>query len=180
MDNNLNNHFLLPFPYLIFNTVTKIQNNLLVTTTINLHLILHFFYNNTIFLTKQCVDIIVYDNISYSTFKRYSVIYITRSITYNSLVYITTQLSDIQPLFSISQIYRNSRWIERELCEMFGIIVYNNNDLRRIILDYGFKGHPLRKDFPLTGFLEIAYDHEIQQIKYTNVELTQEYRNFYI
>jgi len=181
LDNNTtlkNIEFLLP--KLVSFNITKI-NNILVTCRVNdLLCIIQFFYNNTLTLYKQCVDIVMYDNISYSTIKRYTVVYIIRSIVFNSTLTIYTQLADLQSLNSVITIYRNSKWLERELSEIYGIFVYNNPELRRLLLDYGFKGHPLRKDFPLTGYTELVYDTQIQQIIYTNVELTQEYRNIYI
>jgi NADH-quinone oxidoreductase subunit C len=79
---------------------------------------------------------------------------------------------------SITPLFKSAYWIEREIWDLYGIFFNNHSDLRRILTDYGFKGHPLRKDFPLTGFNECVYDDFFDSVKYKEVSLTQEYRNF--
>lgn len=79
---------------------------------------------------------------------------------------------------SLNNIYKSSNWLEREVWDMYGIIFWGNKDLRRILTDYGFKGHPLRKDFPLVGFLEIMFDLSSKTLKYTKLELSQEFRKY--
>ena len=84
--------------------------------------------------------------------------------------------NDVIP--SISKLYFSALWAERELWDMFGIYVEGHPDLRRILTDYGFQGHPLRKDFPLTGFDEVSYETESRRVVYNKVKLTQDYRDF--
>lgn len=81
-------------------------------------------------------------------------------------------------MFTITNIFKNALWQEREVWDMFGIVFFQNKDLRRILTDYGFEGFPLRKDFPLTGYLEVRFDDEKASLVYEPVELTQEYRFF--
>lgn len=79
---------------------------------------------------------------------------------------------------SVISYYKNSGWLERELWDLFGLFLVGNVDLRRILTDYGFNGYPLRKDFPLSGFVELQYDEEIMALRYVPVELSQDYRSF--
>jgi NADH-quinone oxidoreductase subunit C len=82
------------------------------------------------------------------------------------------------PVASVSGVFSSAIWLEREAWDMFGIFFANHPDLRRILTDYGFEGHPLRKDFPLTGFKEVRYDEEQKRVVYEPVKLTQEFRRF--
>ena len=79
---------------------------------------------------------------------------------------------------SIVDLFPSAGWYEREVYDLFGVIFSGNTDLRRLLTDYGFKGHPLRKDFPLTGYVEVRYDEEQKRVIYEPVKLTQEFRNF--
>ncbi len=83
-----------------------------------------------------------------------------------------------KPVQSVMQLYNSANWLEREAWDMFGIFFKEHQDLRRILTDYGFEGYPLRKDFPLTGYLQFRYDDEAQTVVSEPVELTQEYRNY--
>lgn len=109
---------------------------------------------------------------------RFEVIYHFLSIHYNSRINLTVFVQDAQPLPSLNDIYPNSNWLEREVWDMFGVFFTNHKDLRRILTDYGFKGHPLRKDFPLTGYTETLYNDFFKNIEYQEVSLSQAYRNF--
>jgi len=100
------------------------------------------------------------------------------SVEYNFRIAINICFSLTNFVPSLSQAYINSNWSEREIRDMFGIYFVNNSDLRRLLTDYGFEGFPLRKDFPLTGYFEVRYDDERQQILYEPVQLTQEFRVF--
>lgn len=108
---------------------------------------------------------------------RISLIYVLLSIKYNQRINIFLKPQKIQ-IRSITQIFKNASWFEREAWDMFGILFKNNNDLRRILTDYGFTGHPLRKDFPLTGFYELFFNDSLKIIKSSPVSLAQEYRKF--
>lgn len=91
---------------------------------------------------------------------------------------ISTQTSELMPIPSISSIFLAASWSEREVWDLFGIFFSNHQDLRRILTDYGFQGHPFRKDFPLTGYLELRYDSNKQRVVYEPVQLAQEFRLF--
>ena len=88
---------------------------------------------------------------------------------------LTNELTPIQSLVSL---YKGSGWAEREIWDLFGVLFLNNPDLRRILTDYGFEGYPLRKDFPLTGFIEVRYDDEKKAVVYESLEVSQEFRMF--
>ncbi|CAB4055136.1 NDUFS3 [Lepeophtheirus salmonis] len=97
---------------------------------------------------------------------------------YNSRIRVKTYTDELTPIDSIVEIHKAANWYEREVWDMFGVYFSNHPDLRRILTDYGFEGHPLRKDFPLTGFYELRYDMEHQRVVQEPVELAQEYRKF--
>lgn len=110
--------------------------------------------------------------------ERFELSYNFLSVRYNSRVRIKIRTNETSPVQSIISIYRTSGWFEREIWDMFGIFFENHPDLRRLLTDYGFQGHPLRKDFPLTGYTELRYDDEQKRIISEPIRLTQEYRNF--
>lgn len=110
---------------------------------------------------------------------RFELFYNLLSITFNSRITVITSIKEQDSIESIQDIYKVASWFERELWDMFGIFFSNHTDLRRILTDYGFKGHPLRKDFPLTGFIEVRYFHIEKRILVEEVSLTQDYRTFY-
>ena len=110
--------------------------------------------------------------------KRFDVVYNLLSITQNLRVRVKLQTDAETPVPSAADIFPAAGWFERETWDMYGVLFAGNKDLRRIITDYGFDGHPLRKDFPLTGFVELRYDEEQKQVVYSPVKLTQAYRSF--
>ncbi|RNA02250.1 NADH dehydrogenase [ubiquinone] iron-sulfur mitochondrial, partial [Brachionus plicatilis] len=89
-----------------------------------------------------------------------------------------TYTDELTPIDSITGVFEGANWFEREVWDMFGVFFSNHPDLRRILTDYGFAGHPFRKDFPLTGFVEVRYDDEVKRVVTEPLELTQEYRKF--
>uniref|UniRef100_C1C1X1 NADH dehydrogenase [ubiquinone] iron-sulfur protein 3, mitochondrial n=1 Tax=Caligus clemensi TaxID=344056 RepID=C1C1X1_CALCM len=109
---------------------------------------------------------------------RFEIIYNLLSLRFNSRVRVKTYTDELSPIDSIEDIHKAANWYEREVWDMYGVYFSNHPDLRRILTDYGFEGHPLRKDFPLTGFYELRYDMEHQRIVQEPVELAQEYRKF--
>ena len=109
---------------------------------------------------------------------RFEVVYNLLSVRYNSRVRVKTYTDELTPVDSICDIYEGANWFEREVWDMYGVFFSNHPDLRRILTDYGFAGHPLRKDFPLTGFVEVRYDDEVKRVVCEPLELTQEYRKF--
>ena len=109
---------------------------------------------------------------------RFCVVYDLLSLKYNFRVRIKLFLSEITPVFSCVNIFINANWWEREIWDMFGIYFEEHPDLRRILTDYGFEGYPLRKDFPLSGYLELFYNENKKQIVVESLELTQDFRFF--
>ena len=110
--------------------------------------------------------------------KRFDVVYNLLSVKKNSRIRVKIQTDEKTPVPSVVQVFSAAGWFEREAWDMYGIYFAGNNDLRRILTDYGFDGHPLRKDFPLTGFVELRYDEEQKSVVYSPVKLNQAFRNF--
>lgn len=110
--------------------------------------------------------------------KRFEVVYNMLSVRHNSRIRVKTYADEAQPVPSITGLYDGANWYEREVYDLFGVFFTGHPDLRRIMTDYGFDGHPLRKDFPLTGYTEIRYDEEKKRIVVEPLELTQAFRNF--
>jgi NADH-quinone oxidoreductase subunit C len=110
--------------------------------------------------------------------KRFQLIYHFLSMTENKRCKIVTDVSDHEAINSITSLFECANWFEREIFDLFGIKFSAHPDLRRILTDYGFEGHPLRKDFPTSGFLEVRYDELEKRVIYEPTNLTQEYRNF--
>ena len=109
---------------------------------------------------------------------RFDVVYNLLSVTRNARLRVVVPTNETTPLPSASSLWPNATWWEREVWDLFGIAFDGLADHRRIVTDYGFEGHPLRKDFPLTGYVEVRYDEERKAVIYEPVKLTQEFRNF--
>jgi NADH-quinone oxidoreductase subunit C len=109
---------------------------------------------------------------------RFDVVYHFLSMYQNHRIRVKTAVDEGEMLPSIVTVYPAANWFEREIFDMFGIIFKGHPDLRRILTDYGFRGHPLRKDFPTTGFTEVRYDEVVKRVVYEPVSLVQEYRQF--
>lgn len=191
-----NLYSLLPFYFLKIIIKQKIVMFLIKRN----FLICHFFTLLSFlrsFLVHQLVDIVGIDTFFVSN--RFSVVYnvlslrryfrlFIQSFTDETLVsnnnkhqhFYSKEISNsVYGFYSlIHTAFKNYGWLEREVWDMFGIFFFNNLDLRRILTDYGFEGFPLRKDFPLTGFLELRYDEELKSVVYEDLELTQEFRFF--
>jgi NADH-quinone oxidoreductase subunit C len=110
--------------------------------------------------------------------RRFDVIYHLLSITKNQRVRVKIQTDEATAVPSAVPVYIGAGWFEREAFDLYGIVFEGHPDLRRILTDYGFEGHPLRKDFPLTGFVELRYDDDAKRVVYQPVQLVQEYRDF--
>ena len=109
---------------------------------------------------------------------RFCVVYDLLSLTYNSRIRVKVFVDEVTFVPSVVDLYINANWWEREIWDMYGIYFDKHPDLRRILTDYGFEGHPMRKDFPLYGFIELRYDESKKRIVVESVELTQEFRSF--
>ena len=109
---------------------------------------------------------------------RFDVVYCLLSLTLNQRVRVKTQTNTSSAVPSVTGVFNAANWWEREAWDLFGIYFSDHPDLRRILSDYGFEGHPLRKDFPLTGYVEVRYDDEQKRVVYEPVKLSQEFRNF--
>ena len=125
---------------------------------------------------KQLVDLTAVDYPDQA--ERFEVVYNLLSLKLNQRVRVKLTTDERTPVASVSGVFSSAIWLEREAWDMFGIFFANHPDLRRILTDYGFEGHPLRKDFPLTGFKEVRYDEEQKRVVYEPVKLPQEFRRF--
>jgi NADH-quinone oxidoreductase subunit C len=110
--------------------------------------------------------------------ERFEVVYNMLSLKHNARIRVKVRTDETAPVDSIASIFSTANWFEREVWDMYGVFFNDHPDLRRILTDYGFEGHPLRKDFPLTGFVELRYDETLKRVVYEPVKLQQDYRNF--
>jgi NADH-quinone oxidoreductase subunit C len=110
--------------------------------------------------------------------ERFDVVYNLLSLKRNNRLRVKTSTDEEAPVPSVSSIYPSAGWYERECWDMYGVFFSDHPDLRRILTDYGFDGHPQRKDFPLTGYVEVRYDDEQRRVVYEPVRLVQEFRSF--
>ena len=125
---------------------------------------------------KQLVDLCGVDYPERA--ERFDVVYNLLSLKHNQRIRIKLSTSEDAPVDSVMSVFSTANWFEREVWDLYGVFFKGHSDLRRILTDYGFEGHPLRKDFPLTGFVEVRYDEEQARVVYEPVELTQDYRKF--
>jgi len=146
------------------------------TTKNNLIPLTSFLKNHEIFLFKTLTDIVVYDVPGKKN--RFSLVYNLFSDNYNSRIFINLQVSEGSPVNTLFDLFKCADWLERESFDMFGVYFVNHPNFRRILTDYGFRGHPLRKDFPVSGFYELFFDSWVSETVYQKIELVQEYRNF--
>jgi len=109
---------------------------------------------------------------------RFDVVYCLLSLTRNHRVRVHVQTDEVKPVPSVTGIWPVAGWLEREVYDMYGVLFAGNADLRRILTDYGFRGHPQRKDFPLTGYVELRYSEEQKRVVYEPVQLAQDFRTF--
>jgi len=125
---------------------------------------------------KQLIDITAVDFPNRE--KRFKIIYLLLSHENNLRIIVNVNIEENDILPSLTKIFPSANWMEREVFDMYGISFKDHPDLRRILTDYGFKGHPLRKDFPLTGHTEVRYSEDKKKVIYEPVKLEQEYRDF--
>ncbi|ATU91991.1 NADH-quinone oxidoreductase subunit C [Phyllobacterium zundukense] len=127
----------------------------------------------------QFISLIDISGVDYpSRVYRFDVVYHLLSPRQNLRICVKVATDEDTPVPSATPVYPGADWYERETYDLYGVLFSGHPDLRRILTDYGFEGHPLRKDFPLTGFVEVRYDDEVKRVVYEPVELRQEFRNF--
>lgn len=110
--------------------------------------------------------------------QRFDVVYHLLSPRLNQRIRVKVMTDEVTPVPSVIEVFRGADWFERETYDLYGVLFTGHPDMRRILTDYGFEGHPLRKDFPMTGFVEVRYDDEQKRVVYDKVKLNQEFRSF--
>jgi len=110
--------------------------------------------------------------------ERFEVVYMLLSVTKNHRLLVKVSAAEQTPVPTVTTLWPNAGWLEREVFDLYGVIFEGNQDLRRILTDYGFEGHPFRKDFPLTGYVELRYSQEQERVVYEPVKLNQDLRQF--
>jgi len=186
--NRWNRFNLLSLLKAIYGIVVSYINMILVTNNLeyiffldilNIAFFIKFMKNFEFSFTNQLLDFTLFDNLEFQWRKmRFKLFYGILSSFNNLRVYVLGHVGFFQPLFSIINLFGIATWLEREVFDMYGIFFSFNIDLRRILSDYGFYGNPLKKDFPLMGFVEIRYDNNLKYIVVEPIELSQEFRNF--
>ena len=162
---------------------SKVQQSVIINEelTVETHLndlieVVQFLKSNNNCKFRQLIDIAGVDYPEKD--KRFQLVYLFLSHENNIRVKILIKFQPNESINSLTKIFPSANWMEREVFDMYGIKFKNHPDLRRILTDYGFKGHPLRKDFPLTGFNEVRYSEKDKKVIYEPVKLEQNYRNF--
>lgn len=138
--------------------------------------VLTFLRDDSSCLFKQLMDVCGVDWPARE--ERFDVVYHLLSMKHNQRVRVKLATDEDTAVPSVVGVFKTAGWFEREVWDMFGVVFSDNPDLRRILTDYGFEGHPLRKDFPLTGYVELRYDDEQKRVVYEPVKLTQDFRQF--
>jgi len=157
---------------------TKINHNHIYVNIENENLleVVLFLKNDNQTKFKQLIDITAVDYPEEE--KRFKLVYLLLSHEFNSRIILDFTINENEVVTSLTSVFPSSNWMEREVFDMYGIKFKDHPDLRRILTDYGFKGHPLRKDFPLTGHNEVRYSEDDKKVIYEPVKLEQNYRNF--
>uniref|UniRef100_E1CBH2 NADH dehydrogenase [ubiquinone] iron-sulfur protein 3 n=1 Tax=Cycas taitungensis TaxID=54799 RepID=E1CBH2_CYCTA len=152
------------------------HENRLYTNTDYLFQLLWFLKSHTYTRFQVLIDICGVDYPSRK--RRFEVVYNLLSTRYNSRICVRTSVDEITRISSVVSLFPSAGWWEREVWDMFGVYFINHPDLRRILTDYGFEGHPLRKDFPLSGYVEVRYDDSEKRVVFEPIGMTQEFRYF--
>ncbi len=154
-----------------------VRGEIIISSTRDLLLsLLKFLRDDKDFLCKQLIDVAGVDYPERE--ERFEIVYQLLSLNHNMRVRVKVTTDEDNEVPSASGIFSVATWFEREIWDLYGVIFKGNPDLRRILTDYGFEGHPLRKDFPLTGYVEVRYDQEKKRVLYEPVKLEQEFRSF--
>lgn len=163
-------------PKFIQNVKIKDCELIIKSLSKNISFIIDLLKNKINMQFNQLIDIIVVDQ-PQEVF-RFKTIYLLLSVNFNCRLYLITRCQEAKSLFSLSKFFKSAGWLEREVWDMYGIFIQNHPDLRRILTDYGFIGHPLRKDFPLFGFKEVFFNEKTKKITYYPVNIDQNFRSF--
>jgi NADH dehydrogenase (ubiquinone) Fe-S protein 3 len=182
MKQNLNNtlkedysHFLLSnLP--IYNVTFARNEVTIIVPHSELFNVILFLRDNTNCQYRTIIDMCAVDYPEREN--RFEVVYNFLSTRYNNRIRVKTSVSEITPVDSITPLFKGANWFEREIWDLYGVYFTGHPDLRRILTDYGFEGHPLRKDFPLSGYVEVRYDEIQKRVVCEPIELSQEYRDF--
>lgn len=166
----------LTTPKFFFRAKWNINYVFIHTHKIYLLMLVYYLYLDMNTQTKSLIDFTAADYLS--KIIRFQLIYNMLSITYNYRVIIHYFLSEMDFAYSLNYLFPNSSWYERECWDLFGIFFYNNVNLKRILLDYGFSGHPFRKDFPLIGFTEVVYSYFLSSVIKKKVKIVQQFRHY--
>lgn len=142
--------------------------------------IVYFLKNNVFFSVTQLLDFTIVDRLEMGLKKnkRFEFVYVFVSTMYNFRFFIRGFLSIFESLKSMTYLFNSANWLEREVWDMYGVFITGHPDLRRILTDYGFSGFPFRKDFPLSGYVELRYDEINKYVVVEPLELSQEFRYF--
>jgi len=157
---------------------SKIKHNQLyvIINSENLLDVILFLKTNKNIKFRQLIDITAVDYPESQ--KRFKIVYLLLSHEFNQRIILSYFISENEKISSLTKIFPSANWMEREIFDMYGVKFNDHPDMRRILTDYGFEGHPLRKDFPLTGHNEVRYSEEKKKVIYEPVKLEQNYRNF--
>lgn len=148
----------------------------IVTTRDNLSAVMKLLRDDSNCQFKVLIDVTAADYPERE--ERFEIVYNLLSLSHNQRIRVKASTDENTPVPSVVPLFSAAGWFEREVWDMFGVFFTDHPDLRRMLTDYGFEGHPLRKDFPLTGYVEVRYDDEQKRVVYEPVKLVQDFRNF--
>ena len=169
-------HLMLTLPGLIKEIRMEKNEGAIIVEPENVTKILTFLRDHTSCQYKLLVELCGADYPSRET--RFEVVYELLSVSSNTRLRVKTPVDEFKGVSSVTSLYKNALWSERETWDLYGIFFKDHPDLRRILTDYGFEGYPLRKDFPLSGFTEVRYDESSKRVIYEPLEMPQEFRSF--
>ena len=169
-------HLMLTVPGLIKEIRMEKNEGAIIVEPENVTKILTFLRDHTSCQYKLLVELCGADYPSRET--RFEVVYELLSVSSNTRLRVKTPVDEFKGVSSVTSLYKNAIWSERETWDLYGIFFKDHPDLRRILTDYGFEGYPLRKDFPLSGFTEVRYDESSKRVIYEPLEMPQEFRSF--
>jgi NADH/F420H2 dehydrogenase subunit C len=173
---NFSNYLISSLPHYINTILIKFNELTIIVGSNYINQTLSFLKNDNNCLFQVLVDLTAVDYPEND--KRFEIVYFLLSLKYNTRIRVKTHVNEMTSIETVSNIFFSANWMEREVWDMFGIYFKNHPDLRRLLTDYGFDGHPLRKDFPLNGYSAVRYDDTQKIILYEFTELAQEYRDF--